>query len=156
MPRVFIETTIPSYYFETRTDRRSQDWRAQTRLCWDKFRGGYELVTGDLVLAEFALAPESKHRQAAAFISELRVLAPPKDFVTIVAHYIDNKIMPADAGGDAAHLALASLHACDFLLTWNCRHLANANKQQHIRIINARLGLATPTITTPFELIPPE
>ena len=53
---------------------------------------------------------------------------------------------------DALHLALASFHKCDFLLTWNCAHIANANKFEHIRIINARLGLFVPALVTPIEL----
>ncbi len=44
----------------------------------------------------------------------------------------------------------------DFLLTWNCRHLANANKMQHLTVVNARLGLRVPIITTPLSLIPEE
>ncbi len=62
--------------------------------------------------------------------------------------------MPDDSAGDAGHLAMASMHSVEFILTWNCRHLANANKQQHIHVVNNRLGLGTPRITTPFELIP--
>ena len=54
--------------------------------------------------------------------------------------------------GDALHLAYASFFKKDFLLTWNCNHLGNANKKQHIRIINARLNLFTPEIVTPLEL----
>lgn len=62
--------------------------------------------------------------------------------------------MPGDALGDAAHLALASVHAVDYLLTWNCKHLANANKTQHLRVLNARLGLHVPILTTPLTLVP--
>ena len=50
------------------------------------------------------------------------------------------------------HLAYAAFYKCDFLLTWNCNHLTNANKRQHIRIINARLNLPTPEIVMPLEL----
>jgi hypothetical protein len=60
--------------------------------------------------------------------------------------------MPADDAGDAAHLAIASYHGVDYLLTWNCRHLANANKFAHIREINRRLGLLTPELVTPEQL----
>jgi hypothetical protein len=60
--------------------------------------------------------------------------------------------MPADDAGDAAHLAVASYHGVDYLLTWNCRHLANANKFEHIRVINRRLGLMTPELVTPEQL----
>ena len=61
-------------------------------------------------------------------------------------------LMPG-AQGDALHLALASYHRCDFLVTWNCRHLANANKFGHIRRINVVIGLFVPAIATPLELL---
>ena len=51
------------------------------------------------------------------------------------------------------HLALASVHRCDFLVTWNCRHLANANKFGHIRRVNTLLGLYVPSLVTPLELL---
>jgi len=61
--------------------------------------------------------------------------------------------VPAEALGDADHLALASFYNCDMLVTWNCRHLANANKAGHIRRVNALLGLRTPLLVTPLELL---
>jgi len=61
--------------------------------------------------------------------------------------------MPRDPAGDAAHLALASFYKCDYLLTWNCAHLANANKIGHIRRVNALLGLVVPQLVTPLEMI---
>ena len=67
--------------------------------------------------------------------------------------YIRHKLMPADPAGDALHLALASYHKCDFLVTWNCRNLANANKFEHIRRINTMLGLFVPILATPLELL---
>jgi predicted nucleic acid-binding protein len=71
----------------------------------------------------------------------------------IVEAYIRHKAMPNDPVGDAMHLALASFHKCDFLLTWNCRHLANANKFGHIRRVNTLLGLYVPVLVTPLELL---
>jgi hypothetical protein len=71
----------------------------------------------------------------------------------IVQAYIQHRIMPADPLGDALHLALASYHRCDFLVTWNCKHLANANKFGHIRRVNAVLGLYNPSLVTPLELL---
>jgi hypothetical protein len=61
--------------------------------------------------------------------------------------------MPFEAQGDADHLALASFHNCDMLVTWNCRHLANANKFGHIYRVNALLGLRTPSLVTPLQLL---
>ncbi len=66
--------------------------------------------------------------------------------------YLDNYLMPRVLKGDTLHLAYASFYKIDFLLTWNCNHLANANKRKHIRVINTRLNLAIPEIITPLEL----
>ncbi|MHB8767292.1 MAG: PIN domain-containing protein [Deferrisomatales bacterium] len=71
----------------------------------------------------------------------------------IAEAYIAHRVMPRDPAGDALHLALASYHKCDFLLTWNCRHLANANKFAHVRRINVLLGLHVPMLVTPLELM---
>ncbi len=74
------------------------------------------------------------------------------DIAGIIDVYLANHLMPKERLGDALHLALASYHKCDFLLTWNCTHIANANKFEHIRIINTRLGLFVPALVTPLAL----
>ena len=74
------------------------------------------------------------------------------EFVLAELTYINNYLMPKDTAGDAMHLAYASFHNIDFLMTWNCDHLANGNKRQLIRIINASLNLRVPEILTPLEL----
>ncbi|MBT5020449.1 MAG: hypothetical protein HON04_17090, partial [Planctomicrobium sp.] len=73
--------------------------------------------------------------------------------IEIVEAYIARMVMPNDPTGDALHLALASYHQCDFLATWNCKHLANANKFDHIRRVNGILGLTVPSLVTPLELL---
>ena len=88
-----------------------------------------------------------------AVVRDLPLLAIEPAILEIVQTYIQHKVMPADPGGDAIHLALASFHKCEFLATWNCRHLANANKFGHIRRVNTLLGLYVPTLVTPLELL---
>jgi len=61
--------------------------------------------------------------------------------------------MPNDTTGDALHLAVASFHKCDILLSWNCKNLANANKFTHIRYVNNLLSLYVPILITPLELL---
>ena len=60
--------------------------------------------------------------------------------------------MPSKDTRDALHLAFSSVYKIDILLTWNCAHLANVNKKDHIRNINMSLGLFVPEIVTPLEL----
>ena len=85
-------------------------------------------------------------------VSQIQVLPFDEHLVEIAQVYLKNYLMPSVLAGDALHLAYASYYKMDFLLTWNCNNLANANKRQHIRIINARMDLLTPEIVTPLEL----
>jgi hypothetical protein len=90
---------------------------------------------------------------ALALALSLPLIPVKTEIVEIVREYVAHKLMPEDPTGDALHLALASFHGCDYLVTWNCRHLANANKFGHIRRVNALLGLKTPELVTPPELL---
>jgi hypothetical protein len=70
--------------------------------------------------------------------------------------YIAHRLMPNDPQGDSLYLAAASFHRCDFLVTWNYRHLANANKCGHIRRVNGILGIDNPVLVTPLEMLQEE
>ena len=106
-----------------------------------------------LVLEELAEGRPERSAQRLALVRDLPVLAMEPPIVEIVQAYVRHRVMPSDPGGDALHLALASYHRCDFLVTWNCRHLANANKFGHIRRVNVLLGLFVPALVTPLELL---
>ncbi|MGI9174632.1 MAG: hypothetical protein ACR2GR_04885 [Rhodothermales bacterium] len=94
-----------------------------------------------------------KKAQCLHLLGELPLLPVEPDVVEIVRVYTEHKVMPNDPVGDALHLALVSYYKCDFLLTWNCRHLANANKFGHIRRINTLPGLFVPSLVTPLEML---
>jgi hypothetical protein len=106
------------------------------------------------VVTELEQAPREKARRALKLISDVEVLAEPRTLDQVIEFYVEHRLMPREAGGDAAHLAMASLHNIEFLLTWNCQHLANANKIRHLSVLNGRLGLPVPVITTPLTLVP--
>jgi predicted nucleic acid-binding protein len=152
-PCVYVETTIPSFYHETRTAPEIVARRDWTRSWWADAGNRYELVTSPAVLDELAGGPPDRSADWLALVATLPVLAVDPAIAVIVQTYIQHMVMPADPAGDALHLALASYHKCDFLVTWNCEHLANANKFGHIRRINTMLGLFVPSIVTPLELL---
>ncbi len=127
--------------------------RAWTREWWDEHRMDYEVFTSDAVVDELERGDFVIKQDALKLIEELPQLEIDQAIADIVSAYLAQKVMPADPAGDALHLALASYHKCDFLLTWNCRHLANANKFAHIRRINGILGLFVPALVTPLELL---
>jgi hypothetical protein len=152
-PRVYIETTIPSLYHETRTNPDIVARREWTRQWWATAANRYQLVTSPAVLDELAAGPSDRSADWLALVAGLPILTVEASIAVIVQTYIQHMVMPADPAGDALHLALASFHKCDFLVTWNCEHLANANKFGHIRRINTMLGLFVPSIVTPLELL---
>jgi hypothetical protein len=151
--RVYIETTIPSFYFETRPEPEMVARRNWTREWWNKRGHEFELVTSDAVVEELEEGNHPHKGDAVQLIASLALLPIVKSIDAIVGEYIKHQVMPRQPRGDALHLALASYHRCHFLLTWNCRHLANADKFEHIRYVNSELGLFHPILTTPFEML---
>ena len=86
------------------------------------------------------------------FLQGIPELDIPSELPRIEGDIIKLFRLPPRATTDASHLALAVLHRMDYLLTWNCAHLANANKAKHLAIINRRLGLHVPALVTPYNL----
>lgn len=151
--RLYIETTIQSFYHEVRTEPDMLARRAWTREWWDEHRTNFELAISEAVIDELENGNFPQKNDALALIEQVPLLDINEAIADIVAAYIKHQVMPADPAGDALHLALASYYRCDFLLTWNCRRLANANKFAHIRRINGILGLFVPSLVTPLELL---
>lgn len=152
-PRVYVETTIPSTYFEVRTAATIVARREWTREWWAEAPDRYELVTSLAVVDELSAGRPERTMERVTLVRDLPLLPVVPAVIETVQAYVKHKLMPRDTGGDALHLALASYHKCDFLVTWNCQHLANANKFGHIRRINALLGLYVPSMVTPLELL---
>jgi hypothetical protein len=87
----------------------------------------------------------------------LTVLEPTDDVISFADVLVAEHVVPAPmAGGDAMHLAVATIHKVEYLLTWNVKHLANPRKQTHFAVICMRLGLAAPRIVTPDLLQEPD
>ena len=152
-PLVYVETTVPSFYHEERTAPGIVARREWTQRWWVSASDRYELVTSPAVLNELAGSMPERSAKRLSLVRDLPLLSLEPAIAEIVQTYIRHKLMPADPGGDALHLALTSYHKCDFLVTWNCQHLANANKFGHIRRVNAMLGLFVPALVTPLELL---
>jgi predicted nucleic acid-binding protein len=151
--RIYIETTIPSFYFEVRPEAEMVARRTWTREWWAAASPRDEIVTSEAVLDELTVGDHPHRADCLAMVADLPLLSIEPAIAETVEAYIAHKLMPRDPSGDALHLALASHYRCDFLATWNCRHLANANKFDHVRRINGILGLFVPALVTPLELL---
>ena len=86
-------------------------------------------------------------------LAEIRVLALTEGILKLAESLVAEGPIPPKAGGDALHIAIATAYACEYLLTWNCRHIANAEIQRAARLVVRRHGVELPTICTPEELM---
>ena len=147
---VNLDSTIPSYLFDKRESLRYPS--EVTRRWWQDERPRYDIYVSAETIVELGEGEYPGKEEVLAFAAGLPVLESNRAITEITGEYIRHMVMPNDASGDALHLAYASYYGVDFLLTWNCAHLANANKRRHIETINRRLGLFTPAVITPLEL----
>jgi len=150
---VYLEITIFSFYHDDRPDPAIVARRRWTRQWWDQHRQQYDLVPSSAVFDELSRGTLAHKGRALELAKTISAVPIASEVAEIVEVYVAHRLMPKDPFGDAMHLALASFHKCDFLLTWNCQNLANANKFGHIRRVHAILGLHVPTLATPLELM---
>jgi len=145
--RIYIETTIPSFYHTLRTDDESRVRQKWTRQWWNEYADEFILTSSVAVIEELSEGTSEKTQQRLDLLKDVELL-PIRDEVELIARiYIERLIMPTDPSGDALHLAVASFYNVDALLTWNCKHLANANKINLIRQINQELSLPRTELT---------
>ena len=149
---VFIETSVPIAYVSRREDPSSVHRRGATQLWWREQLPLYIPYVSDGVLVELSKGDWPGKGEALALVGNLARLAGDEEAIAVARRYVQEHLVPEDLGGDALHLATACVNEMDFLLTWNIRHLANPNKQEHLMVINRRLGLLTPIIVTPEML----
>lgn len=152
-PRIYVETTIPSMYYDTRAAPVIVAMREDTRRWWADAIRTCELVTGSPTLQELSSGPPDRRRSWLGLIQELPVLTTTDEVLTVAEYYVRHKLVPAEPRFDALHLALATLYHWDVLVSWDIRHLANENKRTHIDRVHAQLGVEPPMVATPRRLL---
>ena len=150
---VYIETTIPSFHYEVRIDPAMVARRESTQRWWREERENYDLFVSAFVLGELQEGDYPGKEDSLRLVEDVPLLDIVPEIEEIAGIYVARHLMPQGDMGDAYHLAVASYYGLNFLLTWNCRHLANANKVEHLRIVNGALGLPVPIVTTPDLLL---
>ncbi len=152
-PRVYIETSVISYL----TARPSNDFRAMsnqnvTLEWWELERPKFELVISEFVIAEASLGhPEAAQRRLAALVGLVELQAT-QAVKTLARELVMRNALPAVAEIDALHVAIAAVNGIEYLLTWNCTHIANAHTRPKIESTCRALGFEPPIICTPQEL----
>jgi predicted nucleic acid-binding protein len=151
---VYIETTIISYL----TGRPSRDvviaaHQELTRQWWEVMADKFKLVISELVEQEVGRGDPSAAQARTAMIGGLDILIAGEEAVALAEQIILSGAVPRESAADALHIATAAIHGIDYLLTWNCAHLANARLRGKIEKLINRMGYACPIICTPEELM---
>jgi len=149
---LYLDTTIPSYYYDQRKDLDIRYRRNVTRDWWANEKDSFDLYISELVLVELQRGDYPQKEKVIHLLKGISTLPIVLEIEDIVREYLKNYLMPKSDMGDAFHLAYASFYKMDYLLTWNCNHLANVNKKEHIEGINRKLKLFIPDIITPLQL----
>jgi predicted nucleic acid-binding protein len=152
-PRLYIETSVVSY----RVSRPSRDLLAAahqqiTREWWDNSLAEYELYISDIVIQEIQLGDPEAAQERLDLVSNCPVLALSTEAERLAALYLREMPLPPKAIRDALHMAIASLNGMAYLVTWNCRHIAQGRIKRRLLELNAREGIESPVICTPEEL----
>jgi len=153
-PTVYIETTIVSYL----TAWPSRDivqlaHQQMTLQWWRDRRPDFELFTSQFVLDEAAAGDPTAAAQRLAHLAAIPLLAISSDVVPLAGRLLTDGALPPNARVDALHLAIAAANGMHYLMTWNCRHLANATLWRKIEDACVDAGFVAPAICTPNELL---
>ena len=151
---VYIETSVVSYLTARPTSNLVvAAWQKTTSDWWDTHRSRFDIRTSDLTIEEAGRGnPQAAARRLEA-LDGIAILPITEAAVELSAALLAGRALPVNAQNDAIHIGVSAAHGVDYLLTWNFRHLANAETRDTIRNVCERQGYASPEICTPSELI---
>ncbi len=156
-PSVYLETTIPSYLaaWPSRDLVRAAHQQI-TRDWWDRRRAEFELYISQVVLRECQAGDATAAAERSKILQDLPLLEQTEEATRLAQALVDGVPLPERAAVDALHVAIAAVHGVDYLLTWNCTHIANATLRAPIDSVCRENGYEPPAICTPDELLAEE
>ena len=153
-PRLYLETTIPSYLVarHSRDLRLAADQEA-TQEWWEERRQNYELFISEFVREEVQRGDAQAAAARLAFLEGIPILSEPQAATELAEQILAARLIPPQAALDASHIAMATVHGMDYLLTWNCKHIHNVAIIRQIERLCERQGHTCPVICTPNDLM---
>jgi predicted nucleic acid-binding protein len=146
---LYLETSIAGAYLDNGEPFR----RDLTIRWWEHELSEYEVFSSVLVQRELERISEPHRTGYLNLVKSLKHLELSEEVAILAEGYISRGIFHRKFIGDAVHVALASYHKIDYLVTWNFGHLANVRKQARIRLFNTAAGFFVPMIVTPEFLV---
>jgi predicted nucleic acid-binding protein len=155
-PRVYVETTVIGYL----TSRRRDDvtvagHQDTTREWWHTAADLFDLVASQLVVQECSVGDQEAAQERLEALARMTLLPTTTEAEQLADALIAGHAVPESHPEDALHIALAATHGIEYLVTWNCRHIANAAVRLTIERVCRDAGYEPPVICTPEELLEP-
>jgi len=152
-PKLYIETSVISYL----TARPSKNLlvaahQQVTFDWWNERRAEFDLYISSLVLEEASQGDRQAVARRLSALKEIPLLELRSEARDLAERFLHHNVLPRSASEDSLHIAVTAVYGLDYLLTWNCRHIANAEIQKQVARIIAVEGYDMPTICTPLEL----
>jgi hypothetical protein len=154
MESVYLETTFISYLVARPSrdlivaghQQTTQDW-------WANRRSLFECFVSQVVIDESSAGDPNEIQKRLAIIANLPALDLTTETEALTQAILASGVVPIRAARDAAHVGVATVHRVDYLLTWNCKHLANAQIMRRIELVCMKMGYRMPLICTPEGLM---
>jgi hypothetical protein len=151
-PKVYIETSVVSYLASLPSRDIGVAAHPQITHAWWETRESYDLYVSEAVLAEAGGGDPSVAERRLSALAKVPVMMITGEVGTLAARFVDDGALPRKAFVDAVHVAAAAVHGMDFLLTWNCAHIANVRIRARLESLCRWHGVRPPMICTPEEL----
>ena len=150
----YIETTVIGYLaMRSSRDVRVAANQLSTREWWDNHRPKFDLFVSQFVVDECDQGDSSAADERRVFLENIPVLDTNSDVEELADQLSTALQIPARARIDAFHISIAAVHGIQFLLTWNCKHIANPENRRTIEHVCRDRGIEPPLICTPFDLL---
>lgn len=152
--KVYVETSIVSYL----AARLSRDLitaahQQITSEWWDSRRPDFDLFVSQLVVREASAGDEQMAKKRLELIEQIPLLELNPEALDLAYVLVQDGPLPQKASEDALHIAVATVHGMEYLLTWNCKHIANAQMRNSVAAICRARGYEPPVFCTPEELL---
>ena len=152
--RVYIESTVVSYLVARPSNNPILAARQRaSRQLWKDYADRFEFVISQLVQDEIQRGDVTAAQQRLEMVSPLTVLEILPEVDVLVQKLLEAGAVPRNSEPDAQHIAIATVHGIEYLVSWNHKHIVNAHKREHINHVCQAAGFQPITICTPAELM---
>ncbi len=153
-PRVYVEPTVVSYLVARPSNNPILAARQEaSRQLWENYTDRFEFVISSVVRDEIGQGDAIAAQQRLEVVSSLRILELLPEVDVLGQKLLDTGAIPRNSESDAQHIAIATVHSVEYLVSWNHKHIVNENRREHIKYVCQEEGFQPTILCTPIQLM---